>query len=394
MSGAELSLLVLTTSFPRFRGDEASIFVGRLVDGFGAAGMKGTVVVPSDAGVQEEDRWGSFRMRRYRYGVFCTGRLAFGNGIFPNLRKNPFLFFQAPMLLLRQIEIGVREKRSYQVVHGNWVISALPAYFIRLLVGVPYVITLRGEDAKLLQKPLLRSLFRFLLSRAYRVVTVAEHLRIESAELLNLPENHFVCIPNGTLSREPFKAAERKKQLLYVGRLISLKRPEVLLSLMELQCFKDYTLLLVGRVGDRYRAELEKLIQEGGLEGRVTITGAVPPEKVSELLASSRYYVSASTHEGRSNSMVEALAAGVPVIASDIPGHREAVSHTESGFLFQDDGFAALEKWVLYLEESPEDYKRCAEAAQRSPVCITPEEAAQGYKELFLTASHGKADAP
>lgn len=400
-----LSLLILSTSFPRFREDEASVFVGRLVDAFEGVGLSGTIVVPSDTTVREDLKWGCFRVCRYRYGLFRSGRLAFGNGILPNLRKKPSLVFQVPLLLLRQVEIGWRLRKDWQVLHGNWVVTAGPAWLLSFLLKRPFVVTLRGEDVKFLSNAFFRPFFRLFLRRAYRIVTVAEHLREPCASTLNIPLEKFVCIPNGVTSRagdaEDISSIQKryaltvgKKYLVYVGRVIPLKRPEVLISLLELALFKDFSILLVGRITQEYQQELALYAEQHGVAERVRFLGSVVPQEVRPLLSSARYYVSASTHEGRSNSLIEALAAGLPVIASDIAGHRETVAHGRTGFLFREELLSELAGLVRPLEEQEEVYQAFSESARQSPVCVTAQEAAERYRELFLEASHERRNIP
>jgi glycosyltransferase involved in cell wall biosynthesis len=92
--------------------------------------------------------------------------------------------------------------------------------------------------------------------------------------------------------------------------------------------------LIVGGDGSRggeYRARVERLIREFGLEGRVRLLGWV--EDVTRVVASLDVLVSASRSEAFGMAMVEALACGVPVVATATEGAREIVEEDVTGLL-------------------------------------------------------------
>ncbi|MEN8184412.1 MAG: glycosyltransferase family 4 protein, partial [Myxococcota bacterium] len=83
--------------------------------------------------------------------------------------------------------------------------------------------------------------------------------------------------------------------------------------------------------------------RELGLEGRARFTGFVSDRTRDELLAGSRLAVCASPKEGWGITVIEANAAGTPVVARDAPGLRDSVRHGETGLLVAGDrveGFA------------------------------------------------------
>ena len=101
MNNQKLHICFLATSFPRSLDDEASVFLGRLIDAYSEIGIRGEVIVPHDRAETMEDQRGNFAIHRFRYGLFSAGRLAFGSGILPNLRRNRLLSLQVPLFLLQ-----------------------------------------------------------------------------------------------------------------------------------------------------------------------------------------------------------------------------------------------------------------------------------------------------
>lgn len=107
-------------------------------------------------------------------------------------------------------------------------------------------------------------------------------------------------------------------------------------------------LVLAGRI-DEGGDELQKLVHELGIEGRVIFTGKV--DDVSGLLHSVDICVHSSKSEGLPNSVLEAMAAGLPVVGTDIPGIREAVGPEGIPFLAPvgDSEALALKMVELFL---------------------------------------------
>lgn len=86
---------------------------------------------------------------------------------------------------------------------------------------------------------------------------------------------------------------------------------------------------------------------------------------VSQLLPHFDIYWNASLYEGQSNSILEAMQASVPVIASDIPGNRDLIQHESTGMLFPASDVGALMKTTSQLIQSPELRKQLAEKAKK-----------------------------
>ena len=137
-------IAVLSTSYPRRSDDDAGVFVARLVSALSKEGATGTVLVPYDQNEPKSEIQGNFKIERYRYGVFSKGRLAFGSGILPNLRKDPTLIFQAPALIIQGARAAAKASKESDVMHCNWIVSALSGFLAKLITKKPYVVTARG----------------------------------------------------------------------------------------------------------------------------------------------------------------------------------------------------------------------------------------------------------
>jgi glycosyltransferase involved in cell wall biosynthesis len=138
--------------------------------------------------------------------------------------------------------------------------------------------------------------------------------------------------------------AARPCRVTYFGRLERYKRVDALLRALAALAprFPALEIVIIGR-GSR-SGELQRLAMELGLAGRTRFTGFVNDALRDELLAGSRVCVCPSVKEGWGITVVEANALGVPVVATDAPGLRDAVVHDQTGLLVADgapDPFAA-----------------------------------------------------
>lgn len=126
----------------------------------------------------------------------------------------------------------------------------------------------------------------------------------------------FFLIPNGR-NLKTYQTREKKglkdKILVFVGYLMRRKNQKYLIEVMR-YLPSDYTLKLVGPyIDEKYFSELENLVKKYKLEN-VCFIGKVPHERVPELLAEARVFVSSSKMEVQSLSIIEALASGTPVV--------------------------------------------------------------------------------
>lgn len=171
-----------------------------------------------------------------------------------------------------------------------------------------------------------------------------------NARALFLPRNKVSVIYRGRdTGRFPVQHTRNSGtcDFVSVGRLIERKG-----HLELIRAFKG--------IADRYPHARLRLAGEGyfsatlvrevallGLENQVTFLGLV--DNIPELLYSADFFVFPSHYEGFSGAVVEAMMAGIPVLASDIPMTREAIVHLEDGFLFEAGSERHLAEGMAYF---------------------------------------------
>jgi glycosyltransferase involved in cell wall biosynthesis len=193
-------------------------------------------------------------------------------------------------------------------------------------------------------------------------------------------------LPNVTGAREvaaPGRASETGDSLLFVGRLRVRKGVEVLLHAAEkLRRRRPGTRLVIVGEGE-HRRRLERTARSLSLDGAVEFRGACPPEEIPRLMASARALVVPSIYEGMPLVILEAMAAGLPVVASSVSGIPEVVEDGESGWLVPPEDVEAL---VEALEEAladPGEAHRRGQSGRRwVEAAANPVEAARQWLAL------------
>lgn len=169
------------------------------------------------------------------------------------------------------------------------------------------------------------------VARASSVFTVSEAIRTEVLERYLLPDERVICAPNAAderfFSADPLDATTlvtfgiTGPFFVYVGTIEPRKNVPLLFDAMA-RVAGEAQLLLIGRNGWRAE-EILSQIDARGLAGRVIHAGFVPEDVLPGLIAASNGLVYPSRYEGFGLPIVEGLAAGVPVAASDLPVFHE-----------------------------------------------------------------------
>jgi glycosyltransferase involved in cell wall biosynthesis len=214
---------------------------------------------------------------------------------------------------------------------------------------------------------------RRLISRTDRLLansrSVADFYREQG-----VPQDLLAVIPNAVV--QPPKPTVSRMQLLsdlslpadvrlvgYVGRLAKQKKIETILWGIQVlrQADEDARLLIIGDGPEK--AALQQYARDVECADFVRFLGH--REDASSLLHHLDVFWLASGFEGMSNSLMEAMTCGVPVIASDIPPNRELITHGEHGFLVNLDDGVGYAQYTAKLFREPELRHQLVDAARR-----------------------------
>lgn len=177
------------------------------------------------------------------------------------------------------------------------------------------------------------------LYRRTPVVTLSASSRDELVASLGLKPDKVHVVPPGIDPRfSPGVERSPRPLVVAVGRLMPSKRFDALIRLAARVRDEDVPQLELVIVGEGYEAEgLRALVAELGAESWVRFAGRVSDDELVSLYRRAWVVASSSISEGWGMTLTEAAACGTPSLATDIPGHRDAVRDGVSGLLAADD---------------------------------------------------------
>lgn len=361
---------VLTTSYPREADDPAGHFVRGLCLYLADRGHRVEIVAAgegsSTGAVSSGPMDGPLRVRRVPSPLFYRGgapdALAAGRG--------PRVFAEAAGFSGRLLLECQRELRTCDALLSHWLVPCGVAAAL-CAAGRPHVAVAHSSDVHLLRRLGLTAVVRWLSRRA-RLVYTSESLRIPGAAGEVVPmgldtASYAAAEPERLAARAAL--ALRKKTILVLARLVPVKGLDVLLAALGRLIGQgaDVELLIAG--AGPLRSELETLTRDAGLGAAVRFLGEVRGAQKRRLLIGCDVLALPSRRlaDGRTESaptvLLEALASGCPVVASDVGGARELLG--DAGTLVPPEDPGALAAALRAILEDPD---RAALLRRRGPV--------------------------
>lgn len=239
-----------------------------------------------------------------------------------------------------------RMRDDFDIIDAHF---AYPDGYAATLVGrwlaKPVTITLRGTEVPHARVPCKRRRMIEALTGASRIFSVSASLK-QHAESLGIPGEKIQVVGNGVDTHRFYpsdRAAARRRLgipdeaqvLITVGGLCERKGFHRVIELLPRlrERFPNLHYVVVGGAsaegdwGARLRAQVAAL----GLGEVVHFTGPLPPEELKAPLSAADCFVLSSRNEGWANVILEAMACGLPVVATDVGGNREVVADERLG---------------------------------------------------------------
>lgn len=264
-------------------------------------------------------------------------------------------------------------------------------------LNIPVLVSVRGEPTEEYYSRLLRICARQLFPLAAGIILQTEDSKaffpakvVKKAVVLPNPLNPAFLKDQGRKGKEEREESHsytvnRKKTIIMVGRIDANKNQKLVIDSFGrlAEDFPDCQLEIWGE-GDK-RQNLISYVEALGLEGRICLPGATG--EVKEKLEAAQIYVLSSNTEGMPNSLMEAMALGLPVISTDCPcgGPKMLIDHGENGLLVPVKDVEAMTEAIRRLLED-EDY---AHGLGRKAMEIgekwSPEEVNRQWEEYILS---------
>ncbi len=360
-----LRLLLFSTLFPNAQQPNHGIFVETRLRQLLATGQAtATVLAPVPFFPSADPRFGAWaryagvpaREQRHGIDIHHPRYLAI-----PRLGMSaaPWLLYRAALRAARRL---LASGEKWDLIDAHYLYpDGVAAIWLGAALGLPVVLTARGSDVTQLPDFAVPCrLIRAAIGRADALIAVSDALR---ARLLALGADpaRTVTLRNGVdlllfhppADRQAARAALGidAPTLLSVGALVPRKRHH--LAIDALLLLPGINLLIVGEGPER--AAFQARIDAAGLAARVRLVGAVAHADLPAWYGAADVLVLASSREGWANVLLEAMACGTPVIASNIWGNPEVVRSPAAGLIMQANSAAGIVAATQRLFASPPD---------------------------------------
>ncbi len=292
------------------------------------------------------------------------------------------------------------KQNKYDLSHAFF---SVPCGFVSLLLKwefkIPYIVSLRGSDVPgyserftFLYK-FITPIIKLIWSKAHFVVANSQGLK--DLALKTSPQKEIRVVYNGIDVQEFFPDYSKQNpnhfQIVCVSRVTPRKGIRFLVQAFKVleSRYKHVRMLVVGDGNEK--KSLEDLVRSLGLEDKIVFLGVVAHEKVLEYYQKANVFVLPSLNEGMSNTMLEALACGLPVVATDTGGTKELITDGVNGLIVKmkdsNDLVEKIEKLILDSELEKSMALESRQLAEKISWDIIASEYCQLYRE---TSNVGK----
>src|SRR5690242_18314651 len=372
-----MKVFLTSTMYPRDAAGWRGVFIRNMV--FGLARIPGiTLCVWAPPGELPE---GAVKATTAADSQWL-GELVDSGGISHMMRSGGLRALLSPIHLLRRLAAAYRRQCDIDVYHINWLQSALPLPDD----GKPALITVLGNDLKLLGLPLMRPLLRRVMRNRKVAICpnaewMSERLQRAFGDLAEIRPISFGIDPVW-YAIERRVASDMPKRWLVVARLTEDKMGPLFEWSRPL--FEN---------GSRELHLFGPIEQSIDVPSWVHYHGPAAPEQLAtEWFPQACGLITLSRHaEGRPQVMLEAMAAGLPIIASDMPAHAALVESGKTGILC-----SSAEAYRQALEQLEEDTtnQRFGEAARQRAANRfgTWDDCARRYTTIYRRLLEGSVD--
>ncbi len=373
--GRRGTLLVLTSSYPKNKEEPSGIFLHHLNRELVSLGWEVVVLTPNFPGGREEEMLEGVQVLRFNYFAHARQLLCYGSGIIPNLQQSPLLWLQVPFYLTAMLWRTYRQVRRgpVDVVNAHWILpQGIVAAVSKILIKVPLIVTAHGSDMTGFNGVLGRTVKRWVLRRA-DAVSANSQFTLRQIQAL-APGSPVELIPMGVdLDQFQTKGSEEVRRqlkiegefLLYVGRLVEEKGPQVLLQAMPrvLSIFPLATLVMIG--GGTQRAALEERARGLGIAHAVRFLGRISHHELGSYYKSADVFVGPSLAEGLGIVFLEAAASGATLVGCRVGGVSDILIDEVTGLAVEPGNPDQFAHAVIRVLQDSELRRRLAANARK-----------------------------
>ena len=282
----------------------------------------------------------------------------------------------------------LRNTHDYDVCHAFF---GIPCGYLAMHLGLPYIVSLRGSDVpfynerfKHLDRLLFKRLSKRIWRRAHQVVANSQGLR--QLALSSAPGQPIEVIYNG-VDTEAFRPAPRQGgglRVICVSRLIARKGIDYLIRALAALDSTDISLTLVG-TGNQEQP-LKTLATDLGVADRIDFAGFVDHDAVAAWYQRHDVFVLPSLNEGMSNTALEAMACGLPLLMTDTGGASELLEDKVNGFLLRQRDAEDIARRLRAYAEDPELATQHGQQSREKALTLSWRAVAHAYLDLYRSS--------
>jgi glycosyltransferase involved in cell wall biosynthesis len=273
------------------------------------------------------------------------------------------------------------KKKKFDLCHAFF---GIPCGYIAMKLGLSYIVSLRGSDVPFYNKRfywLDKFIFKRLSRKIWRKssAVIANSVGLKKLAIKSAPMQEISVICNG-VDIEEFCLAESNKfskslSIISTGRLIARKGFQFLIPALK---GLDVELCIIG--DGPMISELESLSDINKV--KVYFTGKKRHSEIALSLRKSDLFVLPSLNEGMSNSVLEAMACGLPIVATDTGGSNELVK--DNGFIIEKGSSEAIKNAVKKYLDNPELLKMHSNNSRKLAENMSWNKCAVAYCDFYF----------
>lgn len=403
-----LDLLFLTQTYPRFPGDTSGPFIRDLALGLVRRGDQVTVLTPHAPGLAPAWDDGGIEVITFRYAPERHEVLGYGRSLEADEKVKGGAARVAPLYALGAwLALRRLRSRRFDLVHAHWIVPnglvAAAVFGGSGALGVPLAIGLHGSDVFLAEKLGVRAAARWALSCSSLLTGCSPEL-VDRVTALGFPSERSRVIPYGVdvaafspdparrhLWRQRLEIPETAPLLLGVGRMATKKGFAVLIEILPALLGEHPELRVVLAGGGDLLASFQAATRQW--EDRVFFPGSVLRDTLPDLYRAADVFVLPAVHDakgnvdGLPNVILEAMASGLPVVATGISGIPLAVEDGRTGRLVPERDGPALLAAIRRLLADPAAARHLGEQGRRKAETeLTWDVVAGRYRDGYLGA--------
>jgi glycosyltransferase involved in cell wall biosynthesis len=412
-----MRILMLATSYPKYRGDTTAPFIEEIAAGLAARGHCVHMVAPWHPDIRREPQERGVHLHFFRYAphpalnVWGYAQSMIGDATIKQqtLAAMPFAL-AGSVRALRQV---CQAAPAFDILHAHWVLpNAVPAALVARQCRLPLLISLHGNDIYLAERFWQTRLPAGLALRAASGVTACSRdLHLRGVRLGASPGSSHV-IPYGihmdefrpdpqarTQVRAELRLSDDEHLVVALGRLVYKKGFSVLLDAWPhvLAQHPGALLALVG-YGD-LRASLEQQAQRLGIAERVRFTGQLERSRAAAYMAAADVFalpiVRGNGADGLPNTLLEAMSTARPIVASRVAGVPDVIDDGQHGLVIPDRDPLALAHAINRLLSDPAFAVRLGtNARQRIETELTWDDTAARFEQVYQRILPPVSDTP